>query len=74
MHTNLLLNINFLEYHKKQRNIAQKFKEVSSADFDNCCGAIDGLLVHIPKPNIKDVMVSKVGVKNFFAGAKTNLD
>ena len=47
---------------------------MSSADFDNCCGAIDGLLVHIPKPNIKDVMVSKVGVKNFFAGAKTNLD
>ena len=74
MHNTPLLNTQFPENHKKQRDIARKFKEVNSADFDNCCGAIDGLLVCIPKPNIKDVTMSKVGVKIFFAGVKTNLD
>ena len=66
--------MNFLEYHKKQWNIVWKFKEVSSTNFDNCCGVIDGLLVCILKPNIKDVVVSKVGVKKFFCRHKKNLD
>ena len=40
--------------HEKQRSIAAGFAEVSSAGFQCCSGAIDGLLIWIHKPSEKD--------------------
>jgi hypothetical protein len=40
--------------HEKQREIAVSFCEVSSVGFDNCAGAIDGILVWTHMPTEKD--------------------
>jgi hypothetical protein len=44
------LGINFPESHFDQLFIAKQFQAKSRADFTNCVGAIDGMLVWIQKP------------------------
>lgn len=39
--------------HDKQRQIAAGFRAVLQAGFDNCAGAIDGILIWIHKPSQK---------------------
>jgi hypothetical protein len=60
-----------LEYpasHTIQRQIAAAFCEASTVAFDNCAGAIDGLLIWIQKPSTtkEDADCSGVGQKKFF--------
>ena len=45
IHQILLFNINYPMLHTEQIKIANNFKNISSADFYNCGGCIDGLLV-----------------------------
>ena len=66
------LNMQFPECHAKQRETSRNFQAVSSADFDNRCGAIDGLLTWIAIPNNKDTAVSAVSVKKLCCGCKKN--
>ena len=42
----------------------------SQAGFDNCVGAIDGMLVWIEKPNKKECRKVGVGSKKFYCGRK----
>jgi hypothetical protein len=42
--------------HDAQRQIARGFQNVSSAGFNCCAGAIDGILIWIHKPSKKDCM------------------
>jgi hypothetical protein len=46
--------IAYPDNHEKQRSIAAGFAEASSAGFQCCSGAIDGLLIWIHKPSEKD--------------------
>ena len=58
-----------LEYpadHAAQRQIAAEFCYASTVDFDNCAGAIDGILIWIQKPTKSDSDRSGVGQKKFF--------
>lgn len=64
------LRIRFPESHEEQRRIALEFKKKSSAGFDCCVGAIDGLLVWIEKPNPADCNLAHCGETKFFCGRK----
>jgi hypothetical protein len=58
-----------LEYpadHNKQFKIAQGFRAVSSVDFNNCAGAIDGILVWIHKPTAAQAEISGIGQQKFY--------
>ena len=48
------MDIEYPESAEEQNKIAQKFKQVSSAGFDICAGAIDGILIWIKKPALKE--------------------
>ena len=41
----------------KQLQIAAEFKAVSGVGFDNCAGAIDGILIWMNKPSEKDAKI-----------------
>lgn len=56
--------------HQLQRRIAAEFHEVSEAGFDNCAGAIDGVLIWIHKPSKKDADKSGIGIKKLYCGRK----
>ncbi len=47
--------ISYPESHEKQREIATFFCEASGVGFDNCTGAIDGILIWTHMPSEKDV-------------------
>lgn len=46
------------------------FKNASGVSFNNCVGAIDGLLIWISKPTNEDANSCGVGVKKYFCGRK----
>ncbi len=60
----------FPQAHDKQMEIAEGFKAVSQAGFDNCVGAIDGILIWIHKPSYSESKRCGVGQKKFFCGRK----
>lgn len=62
------LAISFPRDHNQQQNIAREFAKCSQAGFDNCVGAIDGLLIWIHKP--KDEDCGNIGPIKFFCGRK----
>lgn len=62
--------INYPDDHEEQRKIACAFRKASGVDFDNCAGALDGILIWIHKPSIKDADASGIGRKKFFCGRK----
>jgi len=64
------LRIQFPSDHAKQRAIAAGFCWKSGAGFNNCVGAIDGLLVWIEKPHLAECEDATTGVKKFFCGRK----
>jgi len=64
------LRIQFPADHNQQRAIAAGFKRKSRAGFDNCAGAIDGILVWIEKPYLAECDDAQTGVKKFFCGRK----
>ena len=62
------MNIKFPASCEKQRSTANDFKIISTAEFDNCAGYTDRLLIWIFKPNERDTMVSEVGIKKNTVG------
>jgi hypothetical protein len=62
--------IKYPESHEKQIEIANGFKSKSSVGFDNCAGAIDGLLVWIEEPTKTDCNEMETGCREFFCGRK----
>ena len=56
--------------HDVQHSIAEGFRQVSSANFKCCAGAIDGILIWIHKPPEKDCTTSGCGSGKFYCGRK----
>ena len=56
--------------HDVQRSIAAGFAEVSSAGFESCSGAIDGVLIWIHKPSAKDCFNVGCSPGKFMCGRK----
>jgi hypothetical protein len=56
-------DIEYPSSHDEQRRIAKEFKQKSQAEFDNCAGAIDGILIWTHKPSEKECIRSKVEVR-----------
>ena len=66
--------IEFPACHQKQTEIAAVFKDASSVDFNNCVGAIDGILIWIHKPTEIDADKAGIGRSKFFVAESTKLD
>ena len=66
-----VLDFSFPTDHGEQLSIAQKFLLNSKAGFACCVGAIDGMLIWIEKPTIRECTVAKCGPKKFFCGRKS---
>jgi hypothetical protein len=64
------MDIEYPESAEEQNKIAQKFKQVSSAGFDICAGAIDGILIWIKKPALKEATGAECGKIKFLCGQK----
>ena len=56
--------------HEQQKNIAEGFRAKSWVDFDNCVGAVDGILIWMNKPSSHILKKAGLGVKKFFCGRK----
>ena len=65
-----VLKIKFPTDHSKQRKTAEGFKSKSWVGFDNCVGAVDGMLVWMTAPSKKVLKETKVGALKFFCGRK----
>jgi hypothetical protein len=63
-------DIKFPSDHAKQREIAAGFAYKSTACFDMCAGAIDGILIWIEKPSARDCDTAGCGPQKFFCGRK----
>jgi DDE superfamily endonuclease len=63
-------HINYPEAAEAQQRIAAGFQAASAVDFDNCAGAIDGILIWIQKPWNDDAAVAGVGPARFYCGRK----
>lgn len=64
------MNIMYPDDHTEQYSIAEGFREVSSANFGCCAGAIDGILIWIHKPSLQDCTTSGCSSGKFFCGRK----
>lgn len=53
-----------------QKKIAVGFRNVSKVKFDCCAGAIDGILIWMHKPSMRDANAAGVGQKKFLCGRK----
>jgi hypothetical protein len=63
-------DIVFPSDHEQQREMAALFKEKSSAGIDCCVGAVDGILIWIARPTIKDCIKAACAPQKFFCGRK----
>ena len=64
------LAIKFPSSHAQQLSIARGFQRKSTAGFNCCVGAVDGMLVWISKPTEKECKQVGVGSGRFFCGRK----
>jgi hypothetical protein len=62
--------IEYPELADAQENIAWEFQAVSKANIDICAGAIDGILIWIAKPTLKQAKLSDVNQQKFLCGHK----
>ncbi|MGH3054078.1 MAG: hypothetical protein ACRDL7_03755, partial [Gaiellaceae bacterium] len=56
--------------HAAQQAMADEWRELSRAGFNNWVGAIAGLLIWTQKPTTKDCDTNDMGPKPFFCGRK----
>jgi hypothetical protein len=54
----------------EQKRIAKGFCDASKVKFDCCAGAIDGILIWMHKPSLKEANAAGVGQKKFLCGRK----
>ena len=64
------LGIKFPDTYEKQNEIAAAFHKKSSANFDNCIGCVDCMLVWTEKPDRKTLESINLGGKKFYCGRK----
>ena len=64
------LKIQFPDTYEKQQEIADGFKQLSSAQIGICCGAIDGILIWLNKPIEAQCEKVGCGSQKFFCGRK----
>lgn len=62
--------ISYPSCHRKQEAIALGFKAVSAVPFDNCAGAIDGVVIWTNKPTANDTFVANLDDGKFYCGRK----
>ena len=67
------LDIKFPSNHARQQKIAREFHAKSHANFPNCIGCIDGILIWIHKPDKEQCDLCQIGPENFYAGESTSL-
>eukprot|EP00804_Cyclotella_cryptica_P003177 CCRYP_013780-RA/>CCRYP_013780-RA protein AED:0.21 eAED:0.16 QI:0/0/0/1/1/1/2/0/414 len=60
------LYISYPDSVEEQRKIAAEFEKASTPGINNCAGAIDGILIWILKPSMKESKNAGVGQKKFF--------
>ena len=63
-------HISYPSAHEKQESIAKGFRDASKVKFDCCAGAIDGILIWMHKPSMKQADKAGVGQKKFLCGRK----
>ena len=51
--------------HDEQESIAKGFRDASKVEFDSCAGVIDGILIWMRKPSLKQAEKAGVGEKKF---------
>lgn len=56
--------------HEAQHKIARGFQRKSVANFDKCCGAVDGILIWMERPSENSCKEAGCGPKKFFCGRK----
>ena len=54
--------------------IARGFCNASKVKFDCCAGAIDGILIWMHKPSLKEAEAAGIGQKKFLCGQKEKFD
>ena len=64
-------DIVFPESEEEQQKLADGFMMKSRAGFQNCVGAIDGILVWTDKPSISDLASLRFGSAWFYCGHKS---
>lgn len=69
IHNTKALEIDFPTVKEDQMAIARGFKEKSDAEFDNCVGCVDGMIVWTCKPN-ETAEELGIGPGKFFSGRK----
>ena len=55
---------------EEQKKIAAGFEAASTPGIRNCAGAIDGILIWMPKPSLKEARKAGVDQKKFLCGRK----
>lgn len=70
VNTHPSLKIVYPDDHEVQHAIAHGFSQVSAANFGCCAGAIDGILIWIHKPSLKDCIEAGCDAGKFFCGRK----
>jgi hypothetical protein len=70
VNTHPSLKIVYPDDHEVQHAIARGFSQVSAANFGCCAGAIDGILIWIHKPSLKDCIEAGCDAGKFFCGRK----
>jgi hypothetical protein len=66
-------SIEYSASERAQLKIADKFEKVSEGKFNNCAGAINGILIWILKPSEQDANEAGCGQKIFFVVVRGNL-
>jgi hypothetical protein len=64
------MNIEYPSDIEEQKMIARGFCSASKVKFDCCTGAIDGILIWMHKPSLKEAEAAGVGQKKFLCGRK----
>ena len=62
--------IKYPDNHDAQQSIARGFADVSSAGFECCAGAVDGILIWSHRPSQKDCNDARCDTGKFFCGRK----
>ena len=56
--------------HNKQRMIAEKFCAASDVGFNNCAGCLDGVLIWMPKPSIREAKEANISRRKLLCARK----
>ena len=70
VNTAMELKFEYPADHTQQKAVAKEFKECSQAGFDNCGGAMDGMMIWTECPTLASCEAAMCGRLKFFCGRK----